>query len=612
MEINLRSPYKTIQTLESVVLPDFAVLIGSNGVGKTQMLEGLKQGHLEATGIGRYDIEQFDLHSFSAPNAGESGQLENRLAHATTAAFFGSYEGERPLIETAREIFDQAIATHARNHGARDANRLVEELRSEIRSMPDFTIFGAGRSVFPAIDELKHRVFEPLNNQFNIERGGVYSRSSANSLDDNPTKLISAAMKQNDKLLHELDRSDVLRAGNFEGGILANLISEIFVTYKIDQYVQTHRKIETASVSFPELVEDYRSSNPPPWELIREVLAEMRELTRDGDVFNFDFSDPEDHVLDIDNYASFKFKAQMTNLTTGDRYDLESLSSGEKILMALCLARFNQHMGRRRPKLLLLDELDAVLHPSMLNALVTMLKRLFVDEGTNVLMTSHSPMTVAVLEDEEIFRVSRSGSDVKVAGTTKVAAIDELSEGIATVDMVLRIAAFDEAKVAIISEGTNTKHLKKWASIMFSDQVRVFEGLEDRTSCGELLSYGQLLGRMNLRTHFIIVWDWDAGCNVERLRERLPEDARVTPYAFRRRAENRFAANGIENNYDDDFLESFVTSRTGNVEDSKRFRFTSTNKSKFADYVQEHGAAGNFTRFEELERLVKEILETSS
>lgn len=612
MEINLVSPYRSIQSLETVELPGFAVLIGRNGAGKTQLLEGLTEGHLEMAGIARFDIEHFDMHSFFSPNAGESGRQVNQFAHATAAALFGSYAGDPPLNETAREIFDQAIGAYASDQGAQAAHRLVEDLRTEIRSMPDFTVFGDRGSAFPAVDELKRRVFEPLYEQFNNDLGITSFRMSPDGLDDNPTKLVSAAMKQSNKLLHELDRSDVLRAGNFEGPMLANLISEIFATYKIDQYVQTHRRIETASVSFSELVDDYRSSNPAPWELIREVLAEMRELTGGGDVFNFDFSDPEDHMLDIDNHASFKFKTEMTNLTTGDRYELESLSSGERILMALCLVRFNQYLGRRRPKLLLLDEVDAVLHPSMLKALVTMLKRLFVDAGTKVVMTSHSPMTVAVLEEHEIFRVSRNGGDAKVAGTTKAAAIDELSEGIATVDMGLRIAAFEKAKVAIISEGANTKHLKKWASISFSDDVRVFEGLEDRTSCGELLSYGQLLGRMDLRTHFVIVWDCDARRNVERLRTRLPPNARVTPYAFHRRADNRYADTGIENNYDDEFLNSFVNSQIGNIDDLKEFRFTSTNKSKFADYVLEHGKEADFTRFGELGRLVSEILESYS
>ena len=89
----------------------------------------------------------------------------------------------------------------------------------------------------------------------------------------------------------------------------------------------------------------------------------------------------------------------MTNRSTGAQYDLDSLSSGEMVLMTLCLVSFNQYLGRRRPKLLLLDELDALLHPSMVAALVRTLKTLFVTRGTKVLMTSHSPMTVAALDE---------------------------------------------------------------------------------------------------------------------------------------------------------------------------------------------------------------------
>ena len=107
------------------------------------------------------------------------------------------------------------------------------------------------------------------------------------------------------------------------------------------------------------------------------------------------------------NYEQFSFKAEMTNRTTGARYNLDSLSSGEKVLMALCLSSFNRYLGRRQPKLLLLDELDAVLHPSMVAALVTTLKSLFVPQGTRVLMTSHSAMTVAALDEADIFRVVR-------------------------------------------------------------------------------------------------------------------------------------------------------------------------------------------------------------
>ena len=58
-------------------------------------------------------------------------------------------------------------------------------------------------------------------------------------------------------------------------------------------------------------------------------------------------------------------------------------------------------------------------------------------------------------------RVVRTGGNVNVSRTTKPEAINELSEGLATVDMGLRIAAYDEAKVTILTEGHNTWSCRK-------------------------------------------------------------------------------------------------------------------------------------------------------
>ena len=186
----------------------------------------------------------------------------------------------------------------------------------------------------------------------------------------------------------------------------------------------------------------------------------MREAAGDDGLFDFDFSDPDEYELHMGNYERFTFTAEMTNRTTGTQYELTSLSSGEKVLMTLCLVSFNQYLGRRRPKLFLLDELDAVLHPSMIAALVRTLKTLFVPQGAKILMTSHSPMTVAALDEADIFRVVRTGGHVNVSRTTKSEAIEELSEGLASIDVGLKIAAYDGAKVTILTEGHNAKHIK--------------------------------------------------------------------------------------------------------------------------------------------------------
>ena len=54
----------------------------------------------------------------------------------------------------------------------------------------------------------------------------------------------------------------------------------------------------------------------------------MREAAGDYALFDFDFTDPEDQELGIDNFELFTFKTEMTNRTTGATYDPTSLSSG--------------------------------------------------------------------------------------------------------------------------------------------------------------------------------------------------------------------------------------------------------------------------------------------
>ena len=122
-----------------------------------------------------------------------------------------------------------------------------------------------------------------------------------------------------------------MNAVQFEGDTLSNTISEVFAAYKIDQFIWAHKRIEKeAGVTFQELMDDYRSNHPPPWEALREVLSRMREEAGEDGLFDFEFSDPENDAIDMGSFERFGFGAVMTNRTTGAQYQLGSLSSGEK------------------------------------------------------------------------------------------------------------------------------------------------------------------------------------------------------------------------------------------------------------------------------------------
>ena len=610
MRIQLNQPYKSIATLNTGELPDFAVLIGRNGAGKTQLLSALKEGLAVVPGIGTEEIELHDMVSFHPPGTNTANRNTNQFAQITADSYLLSPPGDQSPFETAVAIFDKSVSDIERDAGVQARDDFETDLREEVRQLPDFTVFGTNSQESPYKQAIYGEVFAPLIPE-EVRRQNRRTANRPSGFGGNRAALLSTAMKLADKLPHELTRDDVMRAAHYEGETLSNSISAVFVAYKVDQFIWAHKRLETERLGFSELITEYRTKYSPPWDRLREILSTMREAAGNDGLFDFDFSDPDGYELHMGNYERFSFRAEMTNRTTGTQYELDSLSSGEKVLMALCLASFNQYLGRRKPKLLLLDELDAVLHPSMVAALIRTLKTVFVPQGTKVLLTSHSPMTVAALDEADIFRVVRTGGHVKVSHTTKSEAINELSEGLATVDMGLRIAAYDQAKVTILTEGHNTKHLKRWVELNFPNDVRVFEGLEHYTNDHGLLVYGQLLGKVNTNTHFVVVWDCDASDKAEALRKELPSTARVTPFAFAKRPGNRIAPRGIENIYEEAVLEPYSTTTTDNDGALLGRGFQNNRKTEFADHVLQHGTSQYFTHFQDLHAIVSGILESS-
>ena len=608
MKIELKQPYKSIEVLTAEEFPDFAILIGRNGAGKSQLLTALKEGQAVIPGINVDEIELYDMHNFRTPNANQANRNANRFARITADAFLLSHDGRLPLVEVAANIFDAVRGEIENESGAGARNDFERELREEIRILPDFDVFAVRepRSLYHT--GLSDRVIGPLMPEETGRRRSGSPDQPNNRFNNNRAALLSTAMKLNAKLPHELTRDDIMGAAHYEGDILLNIVSEVFTAYRVEEFIWAHKQIETELVGFPELISRYRSMYHPPWETLRGILEQMRDAAGEDGLFDFDFSDPDGYELSISNYEEFIFKSEMTNRTTGAKYELDSLSSGERVLMALCLASFNRYLGRRLPQLLLLDELDAVLHPSMVAALVRTLKTSFLPRGTKVLMTSHSAMTVAALDENDIFRMVRTGNHVGIWRTTKPEAINELSGGLATVDVGLRIASYDEAKVVILTEGHNAKHLKKWAELNFPEDVRVFEGLEQHSNDDQLLAYGRMLAKMDTNTHFVVVWDCDAVQKARTLRRELPEDAKITPYAFKKRADNTIAQSGIENNYDEEILEPYSTTTTRSDGTVLGRGFQNNRKTEFANHVLESGTTEYFNNFQGLYDIVSGIL----
>ena len=612
--MKLERPYGSILALDACDLPDFAVLIGRNGVGKTQLLSGIAGHNIRGGVHNSHTIETYDFGSFRTRSSGGARYSTSLFAERTAQRFFAG-TGDQSPSALAHKIFNRTIERYGLTPGAHGRQEFDESVRSFI-SAPDFQAFGAVRTSLAASDlahaekaiehytrEIADRVVEPLA----LENQGGTRRSD--SYNNDPRILVSMAMKLAGKLAHEIDRKDILRAAHYEGNTVANTLSAVFTRYKAEQYSWAITESERGRGDVGSLIDAYRRDNKPPWETLRGVLASMRQAASGEGVFDFEFSDPEADRLNHADHTEYVFETRMTNRTTGTNYNVDNLSSGEAILMTLCMVWFNQSMGRKRPALLLLDELDAMLHPSIVGAMVSCLKDLFVRHGTDVIMATHCPATVAVLEEGEVFRVSRDGGQVRIRPVTRSEAVEELSDGLATLDTGLRIATADERPVTIVTEGKNALILRRWAALHFPDDVAVFDRLPNRTGASDLQSYARILSKFEPNSRLLFVWDCDQAGKIDKLVREIGPNTPVSTHILSRR-DNNVADRGIENKFDEDVLKPYteetIAAATG---ETLRVTFRKDSKTPFAEHVAQHGTKEDFKHFQDLHNVVSRLVD---
>ena len=89
------------------------------------------------------------------------------------------------------------------------------------------------------------------------------------------------------------------------------------------------------------------------------------------------------------------------------------------------------------PEVLLLDEADSTLHPSMIRSLLRVLNDVSVQRyGVKVILTTHSPTTVALAPEEAICTMRRTPSP-RLQRTTRDHAVSALTVGISTLSVKL-------------------------------------------------------------------------------------------------------------------------------------------------------------------------------
>lgn len=204
-------------------------------------------------------------------------------------------------------------------------------------------------------------------------------------------------------------------------------ISEVFLSYSqrrtANEIAQWRLKEKGRGSALSDEEFNGRFGNPP-WELLDETLKLV------GLPYYFT-PPPED--ADTLNYEVALIDHDGNSIRPGD------LSSGERVLLAVAMSLFT---GSRLseaielPRLLLLDEADASLHPSMVKSLLTVIELIFVKQyGVRVVITTHSPSTVALAPADSLFVMSRGTPKLRKASPDE--ALNLLTVGISALSVRL-------------------------------------------------------------------------------------------------------------------------------------------------------------------------------
>ena len=548
MKLSFANNHISICQFDTVELPDFVVLTGRNGSGKTHLLQAIKAGHCNLDDFQPHEIQYFNYQNFVAPN--EHAQNSAGIEQYVASGFTQFQQIFLPGIQSVYQNLNQHWFPSPQYP---TANKFYESMKNFWKEKPR-----------------NKRQHEHLEN---------YRLSISNWLEDPknipPTSqypAICSVVQKSQLPPHLIDRdmfSSLYLPVMDAGSILGCSLSALFTKYKVSEFHWCHNEFSAGrGGNVHELQAKYHSRIAPPWIAINKLLAEMGRVTGSRDTFRFEVTTPEDQLIAIQDIQSFTFSVQMRSKTTSAICRFEELSSGEKVLLALACSMFSANELLLLPRVLLLDEVDASLHPSMIRTLLNAIQNTFVDKGAKAVVATHSPTTVALAPACALYFVEAGLKQRKIKKISKKKALALLSEGFITFDEGLDALRFSDEKLILFTEGHNRKIFARYLELAGIDGVKMIDTLDDKSGKEQLAHYFQAISALGLNRPVLFVWDCDGDSDAKKLAESESVFKCVVP----KNVDNKLAINGIENAFaESHFVQHCTTTVRANGDIIRKF-----------------------------------------
>ena len=576
MLLTYKKDLDSIKEFESVEISDFAIMTGINGAGKTHLLKAIQAGHVNVSNIPTRDIAYFSFLNF---RINKEDPISIKQIRQEKNELWQSFTKITPhLIKYKQTFTSQQIE---------DIKKILEEKKKPMLSLKKDEV--GSESLFQLLNAYEEKMDSLKQNydQRIIELAYEYS----GFFDE----------------ISEEDFLDMIRVNPAVENFLTQQISKIFLNFN-DRIL--HKLLELINKKGEKPVNElmYEATSiilkkyggKYPWHFINDLLTSFSD-------FKYKVTEPPKPILEdiIKESKNTKYVALLNNEKLGIRITFDKLSSGEQILLALAIAIFDSADKHHFPKLVLLDEIDSSLHPTMVKNLLRSLQSTFVNNGVKMMLVTHSASTIAYAPENSIYLVDSASTNL-IKRTDKHDALDKLTQGYMTLkDGNVIFDAINNYDLTIFSEGNNVKYIKTAIDLHckeIANKINVWEGIENKTSVGQLETLYNLLKGINLQKKILIVFDPDAKITIETNQEKLIFVTKL------KNIKNKYTQKGVESNLPDEAFSGFRIEEKNELLGSTSHKFPDQYKTPLANKLCSEANPEIFNHFKPLTDQIKEIL----
>lgn len=548
MQLKFLSKHKSIDNFSEVQLEDFSVFTWKNGSGKTHLLSAIKEGRVQIDDILSDQISYFNFQSFLIKN-------------------------QKPI--SPRNIDDEKMqAWQILKNDIGTFGSYDDQIKSIVSDID-----------FPYSQTIENQTYTDYV-KYIIDR--IVQRTNGNP---KIRKLLKTAIFESGKFASKISEKEFMKYSNYnpDDYELLESLSEIFIDFQKRLITSSLTKEQGGEWLKKKEIEERKKK--APWNFINNMFKEFS--------LPHLISFPEFNAADLIGSQSVSFQVKLS--IDEQEIDFEDLSSGEKILCSLAMTVY-QDTKTNFPRVLLLDEVDASLHPSMIQSLLAVIRNVFIKNGCKVILATHSPTTVALIDESSLFQIQKGKNPGKIIKMSKNEAIDILSEGYMTIEKWLKLFdALFKKDLTIISEWKNQQHIKKAIELLDNTlfwKVQFYEhdsGSGDADLCG----FFEFIKKADIKKKVLFIWDCDATAKISS----KTDSEYVFKFCFEKNSLNSLCQRGIENLFPEGLFTEDVVTRVppvktnGIIKGEEITRFDDGNKNAFLEKIKLESNTDKFSNF---------------